>query len=63
LRGGEESAVGQKRGPGEVVGEADLGNVAGLGRGEPCEVEGCFEKLILGEKGDLVQKLEALRWA
>ncbi len=50
LRSGQEDAVGQKRGPGEVVRKADLGDVAGLCGGKPCEVEGCFQKLILRQK-------------
>ena len=57
---GLEGAVGQEGGPGEVIGKADLGDVARLGRGEAGEVERGFDQLVLGQEGHLQQELEAL---
>jgi hypothetical protein len=56
----EEPPVGQERRPGEVVGEPDERDRAGLLGAEPGEVERRLDQLAVGDQRDLVQHLEGL---
>jgi hypothetical protein len=59
-RGGGEGAIGQDRGPGEVIGEADAADRGGIDGAEPGLIDDPAHRRIMFDQGDLAGDLEGL---